>query len=327
MASLSVPLSLLDRANIRAGFSEAQALQDVAARAEAAEALGYRRFWVAEHHAVAGIAGSAPAVLMAALAARTRSIRIGSGGIMLPNHSPLVVAEQAATLSTLFPGRIDLGLGRSVGFTQAVRRALNAGKAEAEQFEDHLAELLSYLEGTAPITARPQDRGRTPVFVLATGAGARIAARAGLGLVLGGPALFRNGPSGAIDGYRASFRPSARFPEPYVIAAVNVAVAGTDDAAARLLLPEANALADSRTQGVFPALSASDGSITGTGRRQDLVRSTLENSVYGTPARVLDRLTELVAATGASEVMATGGAFDLEARSESDRLLAGLARS
>lgn len=327
MAPLNIPVSILDRANSREGDTEAEALQAVAERAESAEKLGFRRFWVAEHHAVAGIAGSAPAVLMAALAARTRSIRIGSGGMMLPNHQPLVVAEQAATLNALYPGRIDLGVGRSVGFTSAVRRALHAGKAEAEQFEEHLAELLAYLDGTAAITARPQDHGQTPVFVLATGTGADIAARAGLGLVLGGPALFRSSPESALERYRNGFRPSRRFPRPYVLAAVNVAVAATGSAATRLLLPEANALADSRTRGVFPALAATDGTVTGPERRQELVRGFLADAICGTPPEVRRRLAELLDATGADEVLATGGAYDIAGQRESDRLLAELAAS
>ena len=327
MASLSVPVSILDRANSRAGFSEADALGALLERAESAEQLGYRRFWVAEHHAVAGIAGSAPAVLMAALAARTSSIRVGSGGVMLPNHQPLVVAEQAATLQALYPGRIDLGLGRSVGFTPAVRTALRAGQAEAEQFEEQLGELLAYLDGTAPLTARPQDGGRTPVFVLATGAGVEIAARAGLGVVLGGPALFRRnsaGQAGALERYRSAFRPSGRFPRPYVLAAVNVAVAGSEDEAKELLLPEAHALAESRTKGVFPALSAVEHAADLPARRQELVRSTLETSVYGTVGQVHSRLEGLVASSGADELLVTGGAFDVEGQRESDRLLAGL---
>ncbi|MCC9205640.1 MsnO8 family LLM class oxidoreductase [Arthrobacter sp. zg-Y769] len=327
MARLSVPVSILDRANNREGYSEADALGAVLERAEAAEKSGYRRFWVAEHHAVAGIAGSAPAVLMAALAARTRTIRIGSGGVMLPNHQPLVVAEQAATLQALYPGRIDLGLGRSVGFTPAVRAALRAGPAEAEQFEEQLAELLSYLNGTAPITARPRDGGRTPVFILATGAGVEIAARAGLGVVLGGPALFRRnsaGRAGALERYRAAFRPSDRFPRPHVIAAVNVAVAGSRDEAEELLLPEAHALAESRTKGVFPALSRADMGAEPSPRRQDLVRGTLETSVYGTVGQVHGRLGELVASSGADELLVTGGAFDVDGQRESDRLLATL---
>ncbi|MCQ2000234.1 MsnO8 family LLM class oxidoreductase [Arthrobacter zhaoxinii] len=327
MARLSVPVSILDRANNREGFSEADALSAVLQRAEMADRLGYRRFWVAEHHAVAGIAGSTPAVLMAALAGRTGSIRIGSGGVMLPNHQPLVVAEQAATLQALYPGRIDLGLGRSVGFTPAVRAALQAGPAEAEQFEEQLGQLLAYLNGTAPITARPRDSGRTPVFVLATGAGVEIAARAGLGVVLGGPALFRRnsaGQTGALERYRSAFRPSDRFPRPYVLAAVNVAVADSEEKARELLLPEAHAMADSRTKGVFPALSRAEGAAALSARQQDLVRATLATSVYGTAGQVHGRLEELAASSGSDELLVTGGAFDIEGQRESDRLLASL---
>lgn len=178
---LPARISILDRANTRVGFSASETLHGVLDRARLAEELGYHRFWVAEHHAVPGIAGSVPSVLMAAIAGRTRSIRVGSGGIMLPNHQPLVVAEQAATLEALHPGRIDLGLGRSLGFTQAVRKALKNGKQDAERFEEDLTELLRYLSGSAPVTVRPRNASPPSVFVLATGSGTDIAARAGRG--------------------------------------------------------------------------------------------------------------------------------------------------
>lgn len=171
------PISILDRANNREGSTPAQALNAVIERARRAEELGYHRFWVAEHHAVPGIAGSTPTLLMAAIASRTERIRVGSGGVMLPNHQPLVVAEQAATLQALFPGRIDLGLGRSVAFTPAIRAALRQGKDAAERFGEDLAELLAYLGGTGAITARPPDRGATAPFVLAMGRGQEYAAR------------------------------------------------------------------------------------------------------------------------------------------------------
>lgn len=333
MAPLSLPVSILDRANSREGSTEEEALQAVLERAARAEQLGYSRFWVAEHHGVPGIAGSAPAVLMAALAARTRTIRIGSGGIMLPNHRPLVVAEQAATLSALYPGRIDLGLGRSVGFTSAVRRALQADKDDAGRFGDQLLELLGYLDGTAAVTAHPRDSGRTPLYILATGSGVDIAADAGLAVVVGGPALFRRdsaGRSGVLERYRSRFRPSTRFPRPHVIAAVNVAVAASTGAAARLLLPEAHALAESRLSGAFPALSPApaqvpaDAPAAGNSRREDMVRTTLAGSIYGTPADVERQIADLVSATGADELMVTGGAFDTAGQQESDRLLAGI---
>ncbi|MFE7630191.1 MsnO8 family LLM class oxidoreductase [Kocuria sp. NPDC057446] len=331
MALSDVPLSLLDRAATREGSTEAEGLARVLARAERAEELGYHRFWVAEHHAVPGIVGSAPAVLMAALAARTHRLRIGSGGIMLPNHQPLVVAEQAATLEALHPGRIDLGVGRSLGFTAAVRAALRTGRDAAERFEDDLAELLAHLSGAAPVTARPRNHAATPVFVLATGAGVETAARAGLAVVLGGPVLFREGPGGGtavLERYRAQFRPSPWWPKPHVVVSANVAVARTRAAARELLLPEARALAASRTRGEFPPLAPArptepDGF---TDRERALVEDALTSSVHGTAPEVRDRLERLIARTGADELLVTGGAYDPDAQAESDRRLTGLFR-
>jgi luciferase family oxidoreductase group 1 len=322
-------ISLLDRANSLDGLAAAETLNRVLERAQRAEELGYHRFWVAEHHAVPGIAGSAPAVLMAAIAGRTSSIRVGSGGIMLPNHQPLVVAEQAATLEALHPGRIDLGVGRSVGFTPAVRSALCAGKPEAELFENDLGQLLDYLSGTAPITARPQNDSATPVFVLANGPGVDIAARAGLGVVLGGPAVFRPDPSGklpALERYRALFRPSRWFDRPFVMISANVAVGPSRQAARELLLPEAVALARSRTTGEFAPLGpVGPAEWTGlTTRESEAVESSLSDSVYGTAAEVRFQLERLFTASAADELLVTGGSFSLAGQSESDRLLAGI---
>ncbi|MGQ1839914.1 MsnO8 family LLM class oxidoreductase [Kocuria turfanensis] len=324
-----VALSLLDRASTRRGSTEAEALARVLDRAQRAEELGYHRFWVAEHHGVPGIAGSAPAVLMAAAAARTRRIRIGSGGVMLPNHQPLVVAEQAATLQALHPGRIDLGVGRSLGFTAAVRDALRTGKEAADRFGADLAELLAHLSGTAAVTARPRDHAATPVFVLATGAGVDVAARAGLAVVLGGPTLFRPGPEGAtavLERYRERFRPSSWWPQPYVVVSANVAVAGTREAARRLLLPEARALAVSRTRGEFPPLEPAGPADPEAlpDRERRLVEESLAASVHGTAPEVRAGLELLVARTGADELLVTGGAYDLEAQADSDRRLAAL---
>jgi luciferase family oxidoreductase group 1 len=320
-------ISILDRANYLDGLTGAETLNLVLERAEKAEDLGYHRFWVAEHHAVPGIAGSAPAVLMAAIAARTSSIRVGSGGIMLPNHQPLVVAEQAATLEALHPGRIDLGLGRSVGFTPAVRSALHAGKPEAERFEDDLRQLLDYLSGTASVTARPQNASATPVFVLANGAGVDIAARAGLGVVLGGPGVFQHDSSGklaALERYRARFRPSPWFDRPFVIISANVAVGASRQAARELLLPEAVALARSRTTGEFAPLAQVDPAEWAelSARELDAVEGSLSNSVYGTPAEVRSHLGRLFAASAADELLVTGGFFGRGGQSDSDRLLA-----
>lgn len=322
-------MSILDRVHTRSGSAEADVLRGAVARAQNAEDLGYRRFWVAEHHAVPGIAGSAPAVLMAAIAARTGRIRVGSGGIMLPDHQPLIVAEQAATLQALFSGRIDLGVGRSVGFTPAVRAALRQTKEAADRFETDLAELISYLSGSAAVRARPADNGATPVFVLATGKGVDIAAAAGLPVVLGGPALRGPGEPRALERYRSSFVPSPRWPRPYVLAAVNIAVADTAVAARELLLPEAWALAVSRTRGEFPPLE-SPASVKReilTGRQQMLIDETLSGAVYGTEQDVAAGLQQLVDRTGADELLATGSGFHPDAQADSDARLAGLLRT
>ncbi|MET1154931.1 MsnO8 family LLM class oxidoreductase [Arthrobacter sp.] len=329
MQLANIPLSILDRANARAGSSASDALSATVRRAQQAEQLGYQRFWVAEHHGVPGIAGSAPTVLMAAVAAQTERIRVGSGGVMLPNHQPLVVAEQAATLQALFPGRIDLGIGRSVGFTPAVRSALRQDKDAADRFAEDLAELLSYLGGTAAITARPSDGGATRPFVLATGQGAQIAAKAGLAVVVGGPAFTGRKPELArivLERYRKNFRPSAYYAVPYVIASANVAVADSAEAARELLLPEAWAMAQSRTLGEFPPLEPVDSirTLPMTPRQQDLVSETLAGAVHGTADQVALRLGLLLEATGADELMVTTNTFDTAALDDTDRRLAAL---
>lgn len=326
-----LPVSILDRANTRAGTDEAGALQAVAERAQRAERLGFTRFWVAEHHGVPGIAGSTPTVLMAAIAARTSTLRVGSGGVMLPNHQPLVVAEQAATLEALFPGRIDLGLGRSLGFTPAVRRALRTDRDAARRFPEDLEELLGFLRGNAAFTARPANRAATPPFVLATGQGLATAARAGLAVVVGGPTLFEREGRPAHPGlerYRQQFRPSPWHAEPYVIASANVAVADSRAAARRLLLPEAWALARSRSQGEFRALQDVDDVVARlhgegvTSRDRQRVTENLDRSIHGTPDEVSTGIADLVAFTGADEVMVTGGMSDVEGQRRSDELLA-----
>lgn len=316
----AVPVSILDRANTREGGSAADALHAVLERAQRAEALGYHRFWVAEHHSVPGIAGSAPTLMMAAIAARTSRIRVGSGGVMLPNHQPLVVAEQAATLQALHPGRIDLGIGRSVAFTKPVRAALRQGYDAADRFGDDLAELLDYLAGTSELPARPPDEAATRPFVLAMGKGAQFAARAGLGVVVGGRA------KASVEQYRADFSPSRWYAEPYVIASANVAVGATAEAARDVLIPEAWAMVASRTVGDFPPLEpvAAVTARTMTARQQKMLEEHLTAAIHGTADQVADHLHTLVENTGADELLVTTNTFDTEALADTDRRLAEL---
>ncbi|WP_372699605.1 MsnO8 family LLM class oxidoreductase [Arthrobacter sp. JSM 101049] len=318
------PLSILDRAMVRSGEPEGRAPQAVIERAQRIDGEGIKRFWVAEHHGVPGIAGSAPAVLMGAIAAATTRLRVGSGGIMLPNHQPLVVAEQAATLDRLHPGRIDLGLGRSLGFTPAVRSGLRVERYGDRAFSDDLAELVSYLDGEAPFTSRPRPFPQLPVFILATRRAVAIAARAGLGVVLGGPVAADPRQAGAVvAGYREAFRPSGRFARPHVTVAVTAMAAATDERARELLLPEAWAMAQSRTRGEFRPLEPAHAirALAMTARQRALVEDHLDAAVHGSPARVQRRLADLAAATGADEILLTGSTFDVEDQACSDRLL------
>ncbi|MHC3455257.1 LLM class flavin-dependent oxidoreductase [Streptomyces prasinus] len=320
--------SVLDRSRTREGHSGPEALRDTVRLAREVEELGYHRFWVSEHHGVPGVAGSAPTVLAAAVAAATRTIRVGTGGVMLPNHQPLVVAEQFGVLESLFPGRIDMGLGRSVGFTGGVRKALGRGKEDAEDFGAQIDELLGWFLGTSPtgVHARPAEGLTVPPFVLAMGEGATIAARAGLPLVIGdlrGRDRMRRG----IDHYREHFRPSAWASEPYVVISGTVAVADTPEQARRLLIPEAWSMARSRTRGTFPPLPPAErvDPSTMTARERDLYESGLGGHIAGTEEQVAGELETILKETGAQEVLVTTSTHDRTALLDSYRRLAALA--
>ncbi|MES9523337.1 LLM class flavin-dependent oxidoreductase [Streptomyces capoamus] len=319
--------SVLDRSRIREGRPPGEALRDTVALAREAEALGYHRFWVSEHHGVPGVAGSAPTVLAAAVAAATRTLRVGTGGVMLPNHRPLVVAEQFGVLEALFPGRIDMGLGRSVGFTDGVRKALGRDKGAAEDFAGQLGELLGWFTGGSPagVHARPAEGLRVPPFVLATGEGARIAARAGLPVVIG-DLRGREKLLRGIDDYRSLFRPSPWAAEPYVVISGTVAVAGSEAEARRLLVPEAWSTAYSRTHGTFPPLAPAESveARTMTVRERDVYESALAGHIAGTPEQVAHELEAVLKETGAQEVLVTTSTYDRAALLDSLRRLAGL---
>ncbi|MGY1858358.1 MsnO8 family LLM class oxidoreductase [Modestobacter sp. SYSU DS0290] len=328
MAALTaVGLSLLDRSRTRAGEPDSAGLTGTVTRAVTAEQLGYDRFSVAEHHGVPGVASAAPAVLLAAIAGRTTTLRIGSAGVMLPHHQPLVVAEQFAMLSALAPGRVDLGLGRSPGFTPPVRRALREHETD---FAADLAELRSYLDGTAAVTVRPRPAAPVPLTVLATGRGLEVAAQLGLPVIVGGPLLGVAGDPepglAALAGYRRSYRPSVQAPEPRVAISLDVLVADSTAEAQDLLLPEAWAMAQARTTGAFPplepvtAIRAQDW----TPRQRQYVEQTAAGAIAGTAEEVAERLTTLVERTGAAELVASSSTFDRAALAASDAALAEL---
>ncbi|MEU7469139.1 LLM class flavin-dependent oxidoreductase [Streptomyces sp. NPDC044984] len=324
----SARFSVLDRSRIREGHTGPEALRDTVGLAREVERLGYHRFWVAEHHGVPGVAGSAPTVLAAAVAGATRTIRVGTGGVMLPNHRPLVVAEQFGVLESLFPGRVDMGLGRSVGFTDGVRRALGRGKDDAEDFAAQLDELLGWFRGTSPtgVHARPAEGLTVPPFVLAMGEGAAIAARAGLPMVIG-DLRDRDRMRRGIDHYRDRFRPSPWASEPYVVVSGTVAVAGTPEEARRLLVPEAWSMAYSRTHGSFPPLPPAERveALSLSARERGFYESGLSGQLAGTEDEVAHQLEAVLEETGAQEVLVTTSTHDREALLDSYRRLAAIA--
>jgi luciferase family oxidoreductase group 1 len=231
------PLSVLDLAPIAEGSDAAQALANTLSLARHAEGLGYQRYWLAEHHNMEGLACSATAVLIAHVAAGTKTIRVGSGGIMLPNHAPLVVAEQFGTLATLHPGRIDLGLGRAPGTDQPTMRALRRTLAHADEdsFPRDVMELQAYLGGPQPgqiVRAIPGMGTEVPIWLLGSSLySAQLAAHLGLPFAFAShfaPEMLLQ----ALEIYRATYRPSGRWPKPHAMVAVNVVCATTDDEAA-----------------------------------------------------------------------------------------------
>ncbi len=322
----SLRWSILDRAVIRRGRSPAETLRGTIRFAREAEALNYHRFWVAEHHGVPGVAGSAPTVLAAAVASATSRIRVGTGGVMLPNHRPLVVAEQFGVLESLFPGRVDMGLGRSVGFTGAVRDALGVDKDAADRFGEQVGELLRHFDGGGPVAALPARGLRGPAFVLAGGAGGAIAAAQGLPLVMAHLSDEKR-MLAAIDGYRAAFRPSPHGERPYVVLAVNAAVAATPEKAALLQVPEAWATAYSRTRGVFPPLDPPEEILARemTERERRYFTEARSGQLHGDEAGMATALARLADRTGADELLLTLTAHDDADRLDSYRRLARIA--
>ena len=229
-----IPLSVLDLASISAGDTTAQGLQNCVATAQAAEKFGYSRVWYAEHHNFESIASSATAVLIAHVAAHTKSIRLGSGGIMLPNHSPLVIAEQFGTLESLYPGRIDLGLGRAPGTDQVTVRALRRDPRAAESFGEDVLELQAFLGDVSRVPnvmATPGKGTHVPLYILGSSLfGAQLAAALGLPFAFASHFAPEHLHTAARL-YRDRFQPSAQLQEPHMMASINVIAADTDESA------------------------------------------------------------------------------------------------
>jgi luciferase family oxidoreductase group 1 len=321
-----VPLSVLDLAPIVQGGDAAQALRTTLDLARHAERLGYRRYWLAEHHGMPGIASAATAVVIGHVAAGTTTIRVGAGGIMLPNHAPLVIAEQFGTLASLFPGRIDLGLGRAPGSDQATVRALRRSPAAAESFPQDVVELMGYFRPAQPgqvVRAVPGAGLDVPVWILGSSLfGAQLAAALGL------PYAFAShfAPAAllpALELYRAQFRPSERLARPYVMLGVNVFAADTDRDAARLFTSLQQAFVNLRRGHPAPLPPPDDTleeRLTPTDRAG--IAEMLACSVVGAPDAVRRGLEAFVARTGADELMLTSQIYDPAARVRSYELTA-----
>jgi luciferase family oxidoreductase group 1 len=326
-----LPLSVLDLAVVPSGGTSGQALRDSVALAQEAERLGFRRFWVAEHHGMPGVASSAPPVLLAAVAGATSRIRVGSGGVMLPNHAPLVVAEQFGTLEALHPGRVDLGIGRAPGTDPRTAAALRrtAGPLSADDFPQQLLQLQAYFAGEHEgLLAVPAAGNAPDVWLL--GSSGYSAQLAGL---LGLPFAFAHHFSAentvpALALYRSSFRPSEHLPEPYAAICVSVVCAKDDDEAARIALPGALSFLRLRSgrPGTFPSPEEAAEHPWTPGELAWAQDRAAQQAVGG-PMTVRARLDALVAETQADELMLTTMVHDPADRLRSFRLVAGLARS
>jgi luciferase family oxidoreductase group 1 len=317
-----IPLSVLDLSPIVEGGSAGQALRNTIDLARHAERLGFRRYWLAEHHNMPGIASAATAVVIGQVAAATATIRVGAGGIMLPNHAPLVIAEQFGTLAALFPDRIDLGLGRAPGTDPLTARALRRTLAgDVDGFPQDVLELLGYFRPAEPgqrVLAIPGVGLQVPVWILGSSLfGAQLAA------VLGLPYAFAShfAPAemmAAIEVYRSRFRPSAQLAAPYVMLGLNVFAAGSDGEARRLFTSLQQAFVNLRRgrPGPLPPPCDDIEALTTPAERLMLERA-LSCAVVGSPATVRQGLAAFAARTGADELIVTAQIFDHAARLES----------
>ncbi|HYO62908.1 MAG TPA: LLM class flavin-dependent oxidoreductase [Pyrinomonadaceae bacterium] len=323
----STPFSILDLAPVRAGGTVEESLRETLELARHAEAWGYRRFWLAEHHNMTGIASAATAVLIGYVAGGTKTIRVGSGGVMLPNHSPLVVAEQFGTLESLYPGRIDLGLGRAPGTDQRTARALRRNLAgSADDFPSDVAELQSYFAAPEPgqaVRAVPGAGLNVPVWLLGSSLfSAQLAAAMGL------PFAFAShfAPdylTQALEVYRSRFRPSAALGEPYAMPVVNVFAAATDDEARRLFTSVQQAFVNLRrgTPGMLPPPDETAEQSWSPLERAGVAHA-LRHSIVGSPETVRRGLEAFRDFTDADELMLTAMIFDHAARLRSFEIAA-----
>ncbi len=321
-----IPFSILDLVPVTAGSTAAQALANSLNLAQHAEKWGYNRYWVAEHHNMTGVASAATSLVIGHIAGGTKTIRVGSGGIMLPNHSPLVIAEQFGTLETLYPGRIDLGVGRAPGSDQVTARALRRDLTTADTFPQDVLELQHYFEFAEPgqvVRAMPGAGLQVPVWILGSSLfGAQLAAMLGL------PFAFAShfAPDSLMDAlriYRSTFKPSYTLDKPYAMVAVNVVTADTDREAERLFTSVQQQFINIRrgVSGPMPPPVDDIDAMCHPAEKAGVDRA-LRYSAVGSPETVERRLTNFIAQTEADELITTGMLFDHQARRYSLELTA-----
>jgi luciferase family oxidoreductase group 1 len=328
----SVPLSVLDLCPVPTGESAGEALRRSVDLARHVERWGFTRYWVAEHHSMPGIASSAPAVLVGLIASATSAIRVGSGGVMLPNHAPLTVAEQFGTLEAVRPGRIDLGIGRAPGTDRATARALrrSAEGLPAADFAGQLAELQAYFAGQAAgggspseIRAIPAEGNEPAVWLLgSTGYSAELAGQLGLPFAFAYHLSAANARP-AVALYRRTFTPSARLAEPYCLISVSVLCA--QDGAAAQRLHGSSRLSMLRLRAGRPSTLPSPDEAAGrpySAAEQTVIAEATASDVVGDPASVIGHLDRLIASTGADELMVSTSTFAHADRLASYELLA-----
>ncbi|MEA2999528.1 MAG: hypothetical protein QOK17_1361 [Sphingomonadales bacterium] len=326
-----IPLSILDLAPIAEGSHAGRALRNALDLARLGERLGYKRFWMAEHHSMPGIASAATAVALAFVGAGTSTIRIGAGGIMLPNHAPLVVAEQFGTLESLFPGRVDLGLGRAPGTDRAAAYALRRNLASDEnQFPRDVVELMGYFQppaGAPRVRAIPGEGFSIPVWILGSSLfGAQLAAMLGLPYAFAShfaPAQMDE----AVELYRHRFQPSEQLDKPYVMLGFN-AFAADSDAEAQLLATSVQqafvALRTGHPGKLPPPVAGYAETLPPSGRA--ILDQVLTCSAIGSPVTVRSAMHDFIERTGADELMITSQIYDHDARMRSYEIVAAVMR-
>ncbi|HXA35046.1 MAG TPA: LLM class flavin-dependent oxidoreductase [Steroidobacteraceae bacterium] len=327
-----IPFSVLDLSPVTLGGNAAQSLRNTLDLARHAEDWGYRRYWLAEHHSMPGIASAATSVVICHVAAGTKTIRVGAGGIMLPNHSPLIIAEQFGTLESLFPGRIDLGLGRAPGSDQAAARALRRNLAsDPEQFPQDILELMGYFAPQAPeqrVIAVPGVGLKVPLWILGSSLfGAQVAAALGLPFAFAShfaPAMMMQ----ALEIYRARFQPSEQLDRPYVMLGFNI-FAADSDAKARFLSTSMQQafvnLRSGRPGQLPPPVEGYENQLPAPAKA--MLADVLTCSAVGAPRTVRDALVAFIDRTQADELMITAQIFDHAARLRSYEIAADIRKS